>query len=79
MRVMSVKQARQQFAKLIKTALNGGSVTITRRGRPVAQIAPVTQSTPGPLPDLAEFRASLTVKGEPLSAVVTELRKQARY
>jgi len=76
---MTAREARRNFAELIRTVQDGRSVTITRRGRPVAQVNPATMPVSGPLPDLTEFRASLKVKGKALSAVITERRRQARY
>jgi antitoxin (DNA-binding transcriptional repressor) of toxin-antitoxin stability system len=52
---------------------------ILRRGRPVARVEPVAGPKRAGLPDLSEFRASIKVKGRPLSKVVAAQRKEARY
>ena len=40
MRYVTAREANQAFSRLLKEAEDGGSVAITRRGRPVALLAP---------------------------------------
>lgn len=42
MRTVSLKTANQEFAKLIKEVERGEGFMITRRGRPVARLVPLT-------------------------------------
>ena len=76
---MNMRDARRRLSDIVDAAENGESVTITRHGRSVARIEPVQPPAAGPLPDLTQFRASLTVGGKAVSRIVAEARKQARY
>ena len=40
MRFVTAREANQAFSQILKEAEDGGSVVITRRGRPVAVLAP---------------------------------------
>lgn len=42
----SVREARSKLTKLLKTVENGEKVTITRNGKPVAQIVPAPRKKP---------------------------------
>jgi prevent-host-death family protein len=75
---VSVKDARRQFRALLNRVTAGEEVVIQRRGKDVARIVPPTRPSRR-LPDLSGFRASLRVRGEPLSAVVARARKGERY
>ena len=79
MEAVSVKDARQQFAKLVNAARNGRSTAIVRRGKPVAQIAPVGGNKRPKLPDLAAFRESLGKPTKKSVATIRHLREQERY
>jgi len=77
MKSVNVKQARQKFSQLVEQARNGDSVVITRRGRKVATLGPVSSSRKEGLPDLAGFRASL---GKPSrGSAIDRLRRDQRY
>jgi len=76
---MNVKNARQQFAKLVDSAERGRPVAITRRGKAVAQIAPIPPAKRPRLPDLTEFRASLGKPPRKSAATIRHLREQERY
>jgi prevent-host-death family protein len=78
MTTYTVKQARANLGRLLRRAESGQTITITRRGRNVARVEPpsVTRS---PLPSMMRFRKSIRVKGQSLSATVSELRDQERY
>jgi prevent-host-death family protein len=75
---ISVKDARRQFARLVGSAGRGCPVTITRRGRAIAQIAPI-ESSRRPLPDLSAFRASLGKPVAKSAATIRHLRQENRY
>jgi prevent-host-death family protein len=78
METMSVKQARQKFAQIIKKAEGGSSVVITRRGRRVAKVVPSVESKPGGFPDLTAFRASLGKVAKRGRGTIEALRKAER-
>jgi prevent-host-death family protein len=40
MRFVTAREANQAFSQILREAEDGGSVVITRRGRPVALLAP---------------------------------------
>ena len=77
MHTVTVKEARQRLRELLDRARTGEEVTIVRRGKPVARLVPPVR-TPIPLPDLSEFRASIRVRGAPLSEEVAKGRREAR-
>ena len=79
MDTVSIKEARERLSELVRAAERGEAVTITRRGKEVARIVPAAQGPLKPLPDLTEFRASIKIKGKPLSQTVIDMRKEARY
>jgi len=79
MDAVKMSEARRRLSELVRAAERGESVTITRRGKEVARIVPAEQKPLKPLPDLTEFRASIKIKGKPLSQVVSEMRDEARY
>ncbi len=79
MDTVNMSEARRRLSDLVRAAERGESVTITRRGKQVARLVPVEQEPLRPLPDLSEFRASITVKGKPLSQTVIEMRAEERY
>lgn len=41
MRTVSAREANQSFSKLLQAVVEGEEVVITRRGKPVARLAPV--------------------------------------
>ena len=79
MNSVNIRQARRRLSEIVDAAQRGESVVITRRGKQVACIAPIPRRPTKSLPDLAEFRASVKVKGKPLSQLVIDGRKVARY
>ena len=76
---VNMREARRRFSDIVKAAEQGKSTVITRRGRQVARVDPVAAAGGKSLPDLTEFRASIPVKGKPLSQVIIDHRKEARY
>jgi prevent-host-death family protein len=79
MTTVNLKEARRRLGELVTAAEHGETVVLTRRGRTVARLVPPDQKDPKGLPDLAAFRASIKVKGKPLSQVVIDNRRKARY
>ena len=79
MKTVSVKEARQNFARLIEAARKGAAVTITRRGREVARITGIGGRQTGRLPDLTAFRASLKGGRKGRTTTIENLRRGERY
>jgi antitoxin (DNA-binding transcriptional repressor) of toxin-antitoxin stability system len=77
-KTVTVKQARQTLARLIENARRGGATAITRRGRKIAQIAPLAPSPAGGFPDLTSFRSSLGATKTKPAATMAALRRAER-
>ncbi len=75
---VNAKEARSKLSMLLKRVEEGDEVVILRRGRRVARLLP-SQNEGRRLPSLKEFRASIQIKGDALSTVVTRERKETRY
>jgi prevent-host-death family protein len=75
---VSVRELRANLRQLVERAAAGEEISILRRGRRVARLVPPERSATD-APDLTEFRASITVRGEPLSKTVIRQRRDARY
>jgi len=75
---ISVKEARARLSDLLKRAEKGEEVLLFRRGKKVARLVPAKklQKT---LPSLKEFRASIRIKGQPLSMAVVKEREEGRF
>ncbi len=76
---VNLKEVRRRLSELVKAVECGETVVITRRGREVARLMPVESKRPDRLSEIAAFRASIAVQGKPLSEVVIEARREARY
>ena len=76
---VNIREARRRLTSIVDAAQRGRKTVITRRGRQVAMVEPIRPVKGSPLPDLSKFRASIKVKGKPLSEVVIAGRKEARY
>ncbi len=75
---VSVKELREDLRSYIERAEAGEEIVILRRGKEVARLAP-PEKEGGRFPDLTEFRASIELKGEPMSGTVIRQRREARY
>lgn len=75
---VSVKAMRDNLRDLIERAGEGEEIVVTRRGQEVARLVP-PESHDQRLPDLSEFRASISLSGEPASETIEQLRREARY
>ena len=75
---ISAKEARVRLSDLLKRAEKGEEVLLLRRGKKVARLVPAkkVQKT---LPSLKEFRASIRIKGQPLSMAVLKNREEERF
>ena len=79
MNTVSIGEARRRLSRIVGAAERGEVTIITRHGRPVAKIVSADAAGERRLPDLSEFRASIQVRGRPLSQVVADARDEARY
>jgi prevent-host-death family protein len=75
---VSVKETRKNFSSLLDKTEKGEEILITRRGKRIAKIVPL-KNTSKHLPDLSQFRASISVKSEGLSNAVCQNRDEERY
>ena len=71
------RQARATLSSIIKRVEEGEEVIISRRGKKVARIVPISGRTKA-LPSLKDFRATIRVKGKSLSASIVEHREEER-
>lgn len=75
---INVKEARSKISALLDLTQKGEEILISRRGKRVARLVPVADAQKR-LPDLSAFRASIAVKGDPLSRTVIDGRNGERY
>ncbi len=75
---ISVKEARSKFSSILDHVEEGNEVIICRRGKEVARLVP-PHGEGKRLPKLGKFRATIRLKGEPLSAGVKRGRREERY
>ncbi len=74
---INVKDARSQLSALLDRVEKGEEIIITRRGKKVARVVPPKAGHQ--LPRLKDFRASLKVRGKPMSETVINARNEGRY
>lgn len=67
MKTAGVREARQQFSKLLDAVKRGREIVITEHGRPVARLVPLAQTPQRGFPDMATFRATMPRLRPPLS------------
>ncbi len=75
---VSAKEARMRLSDLLKRAERGEEVLLVRRGKKVARLVPA-RKVEKTLPSLKEFRASIRMKGRPLSKAVIREREEERF
>jgi prevent-host-death family protein len=75
---MSAKETRNRLSMLLKRVEEGDEVIILRRGKKVARLIP-HQNGAKRLPSMKDFRASIRIRGDSLSRVVSVERRGARY
>ncbi len=75
---INAKQARAKLSSLLKRVEEGGDVVLLRRGKRIARLVPAGKKQ-ARLPILREFRASIRVKGKPLSMDVIRAREKERF
>ena len=75
---VNAKEARGMLSSLLKRVEHGDEVVVLRRGKQVARLVPFRRKEKH-LPQLREFRASIRLKGQPLSTTVLHNREGERY
>ena len=75
---INAKEARGKLSSLLKRVEKWDEIVVLRRGKQVARLVPFRKKERR-LPPLREFRASIKVKGEPLSVTVLRGREEERY
>jgi prevent-host-death family protein len=75
---VNIREVRGNLRALIERVEAGEEIVILRRGREVARLVPPSRE-PARFPDLTAFRASIAIKGEPVSDTVIRQRREARY
>lgn len=75
---VSVREARERLCRLLDQVQAGDEVVVLRRGVEVGRLVRPERKAP-PLPDLSHFRASIKIRGKPLSECVQEARRGSRY
>jgi prevent-host-death family protein len=77
---VSLAQAKARLSALLDKVEAGEEVVITRHGRPVANIGPVTRKKqPLPLEKLATFRARMPHWRKDSALLLREMRDDERY
>jgi len=75
---VSVREAREGLCRLLDQVQAGDEVVVLRRGVEVGRLVrPERKALP--LPDLSRFRASIKLRGKPLSRCIREARRRSRY
>jgi prevent-host-death family protein len=78
MRSISSRDAQAHLYRLLDEVADGEPITITRRGRPVAQLVPIDRSTSKAddlLDRLRTLRKGNTLGGLPIRELIDEGRK----
>ena len=77
MKTVSVRDARNHLKALLDRVAAGEEIVIVRRGKAVARLVPPARKRRR-LPDLTAFRATIDLKGEPVSITVGKAREEER-
>lgn len=75
MRSAGIREARQNLSAILEEVRKGREVVITDRGRPVARIVPPQAESARPFSSHRRFRASIQLRGAPLSGTVADERE----
>jgi len=74
---VSVAEAKAHLSSLLDTVTKGGSVVITRRGKPIAELVP-RRAVRDLLPELEALRSSLPPQTTGAAETIRDLRDTAR-
>jgi prevent-host-death family protein len=70
MKSAGIREARQNLTALLAEVRKGREVVITDRGQPVARLVPPIDQAAKPYASHRQFRASVRLKGRPLSDTI---------
>jgi prevent-host-death family protein len=77
---VSLADAKAHLSELVERAAAGEAVSITRRGKPVAQLVSTnTPRKPVSLGALQAVTAAMPKQAEPARETVRQMRDEARY
>lgn len=77
MHTVSVAEAKAHLSELLNQVEAGEEIVITRRGQPVARLAPEKKPfKPLPLPSLAEFRATMPESAVSSAELIRQMRDE---
>jgi prevent-host-death family protein len=74
MRTAGIREVRQNLSALLREVRKGREIVITDRGEPVARLAPPSEGSARPFPDLSSFRRGLPELELSLSSAVIDER-----
>ncbi len=80
MKSVNLAHAKAHLSELVERAAAGEPICITRRGKPIAQIGPI--SVPRKAIDVAALRAltdRIPLQQEPAAEFVRRMRDESRY
>jgi prevent-host-death family protein len=78
MKRVNSREARNKFSQLMNEAAAGTVIEVMRRGKVLAVIGPPKPTKLKRLPSMAAFRASIKVRGKPMSEELREMRNEGR-
>lgn len=73
MRTTTVRELRNNYAKVLKWVSNGEEVEVTRRGKAVAKVVPVASANPSKV----DWTHSAALKSLPWAATLAETETKA--
>ncbi len=80
MTVVTVAEAKAHLSELVERAAKGETVCVTRRGKPVAKIAPIAEPIKRvDVSMLREITAGMAVEAEPEGKFMRRIRDEERY
>lgn len=80
MSVVTVAEAKAHLSELVERAAKGETVCVTRRGKPVAKIAPIAEPIKRvDVSMLREITAGMAVEAEPEGKFMRRIRDEERY
>ncbi|MFY9975132.1 MAG: prevent-host-death protein [Chromatiaceae bacterium] len=74
MKELNVREMREAIGRLDTLVEDAGELIVTRRGKPIARILPVTRRVPRP--DHAELRARMPHLGIPSEELIRQDRDE---
>jgi antitoxin (DNA-binding transcriptional repressor) of toxin-antitoxin stability system len=79
MRMLSIKEVRENLPQLVDDACHGRETVILRHGRKLAKIVPISQPGTGPMPDLSSMRAAMGKAPARKKSAIELLRESERF